>query len=152
VRQVNNLSQVTIFSDIDKLYYNNAGFKNTPASDMNVTISQLSGSTTLTNPIYIGGTGLYFTISGPLSTFTSTSNKYWNFIAESPMVFDFPDLLKKLKQRETTVDRMLEYGTAPDDSTNENLWRQHFNDVYKFAGLINAYVAKVNNIWDKNLA
>jgi hypothetical protein len=37
------------------------------------------------------------------------------------------------------------------DASYSNLWNTHYNDVYRFAGLIMAYVERVNKVWLQNL-
>ena len=143
ISQVGDTSNVTVRSDVDRVYLN--GFTTSQAINSEVTIPvNYSTSEGMSEIIQIGGTGLSFVITGPLNLFTHTTNKSWNFIAEAPFVFDFPTFFNTLKTRQSTVDYMLGYSSPDSTKTNENLWNRHFNDLYRFAGLLNCYVQRVN--------
>jgi hypothetical protein len=136
---------LVVRSDIDKLYLNGLVTSEHISPDVTIPVNY-SNSGGMTRDIPIGGTGLSFVITGPIHLFSQSANKSWNFIAESPFIFNFPAIFKTLKSRESTVDSMLKYGDEALDISNQNIWNNHFNDLYKFAGLLNCYVARVNSL------
>jgi len=64
-------------------------------------------------------------------------------------VFDFNAKLNELLLNSLAVDDMLNYSKELCSTTYENLWRTHYNVVYKFVGLLLAYVERVNLVWQK---
>jgi len=145
ISQVGSTANVTVRSDLDRVYFN--GLKTFDSISPEAVIPvNYSGFDGMSEDIQIGGMGLSFVITGPLNLFTQSANKSWNFIAEAPFVFDFPTFFNYLKTRQSTVDYMLGYATPDLTMTNENLWSKHFNDLYKFAGLLNCYIQRVNTL------
>jgi hypothetical protein len=138
-------SSLVVRSDIDKVYLNGNITRDNVSTDVTIPINY-SSSGGMTDSIAVGGTGLSFVITGPIQLFTQTANKSWNFIAEAPFIFNFPAIFKTLQTRQNTIDYMLKYSQPSPDMTNENIWNNHFNDLYKFAGLLNCYVARVNSL------
>ncbi len=147
IRQVDNLPEVLIYSEIDKVYLRGKEEQTSPAATMRIPIDTEGENANLTSEIPVGETGLYFRITGPLESFTATRDKVWTFMAESPFSFDFPNFIKNLKHMEPMVDRMIAYGRQKEDSADLNIWNRHFNDVYRFTGLLNLYIDKVNDLW-----
>jgi hypothetical protein len=102
----------------------------------------------------VGNTGLSFVLTGNFSSlpgegkFTQTANKYWNFIVESPFTFEFIEFFNQLTRKESSIARMINYGEAKTP-TNLNIWMNHFNEAYRFAGLLNMFIEKVNTEWLK---
>jgi hypothetical protein len=146
ISQLGYTPTIVIRSDIDKVYINGGLISDDIPPGIGITLDYGNSSQT-SQIIPVGNTGLSFNILGPLSSFTSTPNKSWNFIAESPFVFDFPRFFSNLGYMNNTVDYMLNYPTDNQDKTNENIWRSHFNSVYRFTGLLNAYIDRVNTIY-----
>jgi hypothetical protein len=118
----------------DKVLYNNVGYSslrehsssNTPATD------------SLNWKTYI-----------PV-TFLNKSNKFWSFSYNAPPKFDMIEKIKDVERRRQIVDDMLVFSKDIASSTYENIWRMHYNDVYRFAGLLLAYVERVNFVWSQN--
>lgn len=101
-------------------------------------------SASSSNLIDIGDTGLRFVIAGPLDDFMTTSDKRWGFSAEAPFEFDFNQCLKQLEQNTRIVEEMLAFSSDKCDLSYTNLWQMHYNGVYRLAGLLLAYVQRVN--------
>jgi len=51
--------------------------------------------------------------------------------------------------KDTLIARMINYGENKEPSYL-NFWNNHFNEAYKFSGLLNLYMEKVHDIWVKN--
>jgi hypothetical protein len=151
VQQVGNTNAVLIYSPTNKKYYRPGAPASTDSTDMQVAIVGSSGSLTTSSTIAIGDSGLTFTLSGNLSNFTTVGNKYWSFNSTTPLVFDFTAKLAELSSRPATVDAMLEYSKELCSGSYENLWRLHYNNVYKVTGLLLAYVERVNLIWQQKM-
>ena len=148
IRQVGNTAEVLVYSEVDKVYLKGEKTSPVPSSEMQITLVPSSSEPNKTEIVEIGATGLSFAISGPLERFSNTEAKGWTFVAESPFLFDFPGLVDYLNNNQTMVDKMLGYGKA-ENTSDVNLWNQHFNDIYRFSGLLNTYVSKVNDLWQK---
>jgi hypothetical protein len=101
-------------------------------------------SASSSNLIEIGDTGLRFAIAGPLDNFMTTADKRWGFSAEAPFKFDFNECLKHLEQNTRIVEEMLAFDSDKCDLSYTNLWQMHYNGVYRLAGLLLAYVQRVN--------
>jgi hypothetical protein len=166
ITQNENFPEVFVYSDIDKLFLNRDKTSLTKSEDMRIHLRTPAtphipqgGRVVHRNTLgeAVGTTGLSFVITGNFDTgpsqdiarFTSTSNKYWNFIVESPFMFEFIPFFSSLSVRETLIARMIDYG-ASSEGTYLNLWQHHFNEAYKFSGLLNLFMEKVNDLWLKN--
>jgi len=139
VKQVGSTAAVTVFSNTEGLYLSGGSASQNPIS---IPITFTGNSS---NPIPIGVSGLIATITGVAANFTSGSNRQWAFTAQTPFEFDFPSFFKDLTYNSFVTNSML--ASAPADPTSENLWSSHFNSVYRFAGLLNAYFVRVNALW-----
>jgi hypothetical protein len=137
---------IVIRSDIDGVYINGTDTSPSIVRAIEIPIEYGAGAR-ISQSIPVGNTGISFNIVGPLESFTNTPNKTWNFIAEAPFVFEFNDLFNRLATNYSLVDYVFKYGHETADASNENLWRNHFNSVYRFVGLLNAYVERVNMIY-----
>jgi hypothetical protein len=144
VIQPQNSLSVLVRSDTQRLYYKPGVAPSMQPAGM---ATQLTGSQYASDTIAIGDTGISFSIAGPLSAFTQTSDKYWTFYVDAAPQFNLLDRVKFLDVHYTTVDEMLNYARAASDNSNENLWRMHYNPVYRLAGLLLAYVERVNFVW-----
>ncbi len=135
ISQVSNTSTVNVFSKVNKSYFlqNQAISFPTPISEV-----ALTGASSTIN---IGSTGLSFQVIA-YQSFTATGNKTWEFIAEAPYKFDFGALYENLQSRYDIVDDMLAI-PCDKDSSPENIWKQHYNPVYKIAGLLIAFVNRI---------
>jgi hypothetical protein len=149
IQQLGHTNTVLVHSPTNKKYYKPGAPAHTNSANMEVVIAGSSGSPTTSSTIAIGDSGLTFTISGDLPNFTTIGNKYWSFSSTAPLVFDFTAKVAELFNRPATVDAMLGYRKDQCSSSYENLWRLHYNDVYKVTGLLLAYIERVNLIWQQ---
>ena len=94
---------------------------------------------------------MYFSITGPFQggdiDFSTTSTKTWSFTVETPFNFNFSSKFDELETSYQAVDDMFLKYRESSNVSYEHLWRQHFNSVYRFAGLLLAYVERVNQVW-----
>jgi hypothetical protein len=147
VYQVNDSREVLVYSNTQNMYYKQGAKMSKNPAGMSSTLSATQSDGRVSKEIYIGGTGLFFSITGPLDYFMSTADKRWSFSVEAPFVFDFNEKLKELNISSRVVDNMLTYKRDSCNLTYERLWQMHHNDVYKMVGLILAYVERVNLVW-----
>ena len=141
ISQVGNSTNVTVYSTVNKVYLTPTGKTNDPiAAELTLTIGD--GNTTKCIPI--GGTGVSFSLGGA-NTFTNSSDKTWEFIVESPYIFDFNATLQALLTNPTTKE-LFEFKPEVDVTKYKNLFDTHFNNVYRLAGYLVAYVIKCNSI------
>jgi hypothetical protein len=148
VRQLGYSENVTVFSTTQKQYYRQGKAPAKTSNNMNISLNWLGNSTA---QIPVGDTGLKFSLTGSRANFQDTSNKHWRFTAQAPFNFNLRALLDLFKAKETVVYSMLDYMHDECDASYSNLWNTHYNDVYRFAGLIMAYVERVNKVWLQNL-
>ena len=158
VEQNEFLPEVYVYSDVDKVFLKNEKQSAIKSDDMRIPlfIAPTKGSTpaSMTQSVPVGNTGLSFVLTGNFSSlpgegkFTQTANKYWNFIVESPFTFEFIEFFNQLTRKESSIARMINYGEAKTP-TNLNIWMNHFNEAYRFAGLLNMFIEKVNTEWLK---
>ena len=150
VRQVGNTSGVLLFSTTQGLYYKDGQASSRKANGM---ISQLTTNPTIgaSTIVRIGSTGLSFFIAGPFNDtdlgFLTSSDRVWSFTAETPFIFEFTKKLEEIERHPQIIDNMLSYGSEKCEANYVNLWRMHYNSVYRFVGLIMAYVERVNLVW-----
>lgn len=76
--------------------------------------------------------------------FLSTGNKVWVFSTNVPPKFNLLDKISEITSRDYVVQNMLEFSRDLCNVTYENIWDQHYNSIYRFAGLLLAYVERVN--------
>jgi hypothetical protein len=86
-----------------------------------------------------------------LVDFLTAGNKIWSFSSNVPPRFDLLSKIKEIDARDYVVDNMLNFNKDHCDISYENIWRQHYNDIYRFAGLLLAYVERVNLVCQKRL-
>lgn len=86
-----------------------------------------------------------------LVDFLTAGNKLWSFSTNVPPKFDLIDKIKEIEAKEYVVDEMLNFYKNDCDINHENIWRQHYNDIYRFAGLLLAYVERVNLVCQRRL-
>jgi hypothetical protein len=152
VKQIANTTQVLIFSTTEGLYYNESAKTSTTTENMAVTL-ELGSDQTTSKIIRIGTTGLSFFIAGPFNDsefgFLNTSEKLWSFTAEAAPVFNFSKVMNTIESLPNIVSAMLDFKEKEANVSYENLWRIHYNTVYRFVGLLLAYVNRVNLLWLK---
>jgi hypothetical protein len=156
VRQIENSDSVLVFSTTQEEYYKFGKLPSKNPEGMEIALTPNPASPGVSSIIPVGDTGMYFSITGPFqggnTDFSTTSFKTWSFTVETPFNFDFSSKLKELENSYQLVDNMfLKYKESCDPSY-EYLWRQHFNSVYRLAGLLLGYVERVNLLWQRNLA
>lgn len=150
VRQVEDTSKVLLFSTTQGVYYKEGL---APSSKPDGMTSQLTldPATGASNIIRIGSTGLSFFIAGPFDDpdigFLNKSDRTWSFTAETPFIFDFTKKLEELENHPQILSSMLAYNSAKCEANYENIWRMHYNSVYRFTGLLAAYVDRVQHVW-----
>jgi hypothetical protein len=147
VRQVGNTPSVTVFSATQKKYYKAGKIPTQKAKDMEIPLI-FQGRNSAQIPV--GDVGLKFSFTGDMTNFTGTANKNWRFAVQAPFNFKFQKIMQTFKIREDVVTNMLRYAEDKCNSTYSNLWLTHYNDVYRFAGLLMAYVERVNSVWLEN--
>lgn len=151
IRQLGNTNTILIYSPTNKKYYKPGAASTKNSANMQVAVLASPGSPTTSNTIVVGDTGISFTISGDISNFTTSSNKYWSFNSTAPLTFNFVSKMSELLVTDHKVEAMLNYNQERCSNTYENLWRLHYNDVYKMAGLLLAYIERVNLIWQEKM-
>ena len=150
ISQIGTSTEVLLFSTTQGRYYK-AGKPSTESSEGMSNILTLVPGTSTTNRLYVGGTGLSFTITGPFDDpdlgFAVDGERKWSFTAETPFVFDFVAKFKELEANSGIVEAMLAYGDTTTSSNYENIWNMHYNSVYRFAGLLMCYVERLHTLW-----
>ena len=86
-----------------------------------------------------------------LVDFLSAGNKIWSFSSNVPPKFDMLAKIKEINAMNYVVDNMLNFHKDYCDIDYENIWTQHHNDIYRFVGLLFAYVERVNLVCQKRL-
>lgn len=140
ISQVDNTSNITVYSASETQYLKDNSKYTTPDLDAQITLTFTNG---VSNDVYIGTTGLYFTIGGTNSNFTSSSSKFWTFQVEAPYQLDLLNKYDQIKNS-LTGDAIFQVKSIQDTSKYENMWRSHFNELYRLAALIVAFIIKVN--------
>lgn len=59
---------------------------------------------------------------------------------------NFDTIFRKLTDNYLVVERMLAQKPSIDTTKYENMWRYHFNSLYRVAGLLFCYVARVDKL------
>jgi hypothetical protein len=116
----------------------------------------IESNPTISRSIAIGETGLKFNITGPFTAeapkgFLTTGNRTWAFSAEAPFTFDFSAKMKELTANYQIVENMLAYGEELCNLSYSRMWHMHYNDTYRLAALLLAYVERVDFVWQKRL-
>ena len=144
ISQVDNTNNITIYSRIKGKYLNGVNEYDDPEDSDAWTTLAFSDSTTTCTPVFIGQTGVSFTITKLTSgAFTATSDKTWEFIIEAPYKFDALPIITQLQSID--VFKVLKkYSNELDDL--EDIWLTHFNPVYKFAAFLTGFVTVVNTL------
>jgi len=149
IRQKENTNYVYVFSLSDGKYYKFGKPPSNLYEGMEVEVVALDSSDKISKNISIGETGLSFTITSKegLTNFTTTGNKLWLFSVESPLQFNFLNKLEDLNNSKYIVNTMLDFNRDLCSKDYELIWNSHFNDVYRLANLLFAYVERVNLVW-----
>lgn len=156
ISQVGSTSDILIYCPTQKKFHKQGKPASSLATGMATTLQLSTSNNTISKNIVIGETGLKFAITGPFTAdaprgFLTTGNRSWSFSAEAPFEFDFHGKIKELEANYNIVDDMLSSGEAFCDPKYSNIWRIHYNDTYRLAGLLQAYVERVNLVWQKRL-
>lgn len=138
ITQVDDTLKVLLYSTVKELYIKGNQTFEEPESDAEILLDFTSGNSA---PVLIGSTGISFSIAGG-STFADTSDKVWEFLVEAPFNLNFSILVKQLETVNTAA--LFAYKPKVDVRSYQNLWLTHFNPVYRIAGLLLAYVAKLS--------
>lgn len=145
ISQVPNTADVLVYSATQNSYYKLGKAPSLSSAGMAISLDNRGGS--LTVPVLIGDTGLSFRLNGSFSDFISPVRRVWEFTAEAPFNFDFQATMTELEAQRHLVDNMLDYGREECNISYENMWNTHYNSVYRFVGLLHAYVERVNIIY-----
>ena len=145
IRQIADTTQLAVFSTTQKEYYKEGKAASSSAAGMSTTISAVNDN--LSSTVIIGETGLSFKLTGAMNAFTASPNKFWTFMAQAPFNFDFSDKLSLLEKNYQIVEDMFSFESGKCNVKYENIWKTHYNSVYKFAGLLMGYVERVNLVW-----
>jgi len=154
LKQVDNTKNVLIFSSTQLKYYKQGKPPSNNSAGMEVPFASAQN---ISEPLIIGDTGLVCRLSGPFDSsdpsinFSATGNKIWTFTAETPFNLDFSEKLKELTTHNVIIDDMLNYSDTSCTSVYSNMWHSHYNSVYRVAGLLLAYVERVDLVW-RNIA
>jgi hypothetical protein len=157
ISQVPYTNKVLVYSAIEKKYYKNGVAPSADSEEMQIPLTVPDPSKGITAPVQIGSTGLSFSIGGDLgnldnsSDFVASPYKTWKFSVEYKMKFDFLDKFNQIEQSQRVVEDMLNYSKTLCNMSYENIWQQHFNSVHRFAGLLMAYVERMNLVWERKL-
>jgi hypothetical protein len=150
LRQVGDTSSLLLFSTTQGLYYSESAAPSKNSEGMAVQLSY-NPSTGASNIARIGDTGLSFFIAGPFNDpdlgLLTQAERSWSFTAETPFIFDFEKKLAELEKHPQILSSMLAYSSEKCEIDYENLWRMHYNSVYRFVGLLMAYVERVQQVW-----
>jgi hypothetical protein len=148
VSQQSNTATVLIQSNTQGLYYHPTKTSSASSIGMTVTVTPSSTDPLVSAPIPIGDTGLACVLGGK-NPITATSNKVWRFSVDSPVNFNILDKIKTLAAYGPTIEAMFNYQRASCNQSYQNLWEKHHSPVYRLAGLLLAYVERVNLVWQK---
>jgi hypothetical protein len=146
IAQIGNTRTVYVFSNTEKKYYKAGKTPSSNSTGMTVDLVLDTNIPNITSSVAVGDTGLSFNITGPFTDFTSTSNKFWSFTAEAPAEIDFALKIKELSTSYQALDDMFAFAKDQCNISYENMWHSHHNDIYRMAGLLLAYVERVNTV------
>jgi hypothetical protein len=150
VSQIGQTGTISIYSITQGEYYTPGEPPSSRLAGMEIELSQYIDplKPTITRPIALSDTGLSIILTGPFDRFSSTSGKAWAFSAEAPFIFDYNSKLALINNSDQKIDAMLNYAKNISNPVFENIWRGHYNSVYKLAGLLAAYVERMNFVWE----
>lgn len=156
ISQVGLTTDVLIYCPTQGKYHKQGKPAARSSTGMINTLQLAENNSTISKTIAIGETGLKFNITGPFTAdaprgFLTTGNRSWAFSAEAPFVFDFASKMKELSANYQIVENMLEYGEELCNSSYSRMWHMHYNDTYRLAALLLAYVERVDFVWQKRL-
>jgi len=149
IKQIGSMPAICIYRDNDKVFINKDKTSSYLHGAFEIQLELAANSSTQTKEIDLGNTGLTFLINGKLSDFTHTKDKYWNFIVESPMIFEFYEIYASLKRQAGLTEDFFKHEETVADRENYGVWSRHFNSLYAFSALLNTYVDKVDRLWQK---
>ena len=109
--------------------------------------NQYGATSGYSTPVAIGTTGLSFAFNTSSTLASQSSGKVWKFIAESPISFNFNQLFDTLQTNQSALIKMFNKPASIDTSKYESLWTSYYNKIYKVAGLLLAYVARVDQFY-----
>lgn len=153
IKQKENTNRLLVFCITDGNFYKKGVPENNSSLNMESELVYSVDAPKLSTPIAIGDTGLSFTISNSsgLSTLTDSANKLWTFSVDTPLAFDYVNKLTELNNSSFIINEMFNFRKESCDIAYENYWRTHFNNLYKIAGLLVAYVERINLLWQEKV-
>ena len=144
ITQIDATANVVIYSTANNVYLTPNAQYTTLSSSCYVPLT-FNPTTRVSNKINLFDTGLSVMFSGTNASFTASSDREWSFSTEAPYDFDLLGIIAAL-QKSNAVDAALNFDSQNVNVAYDNLWRLHNNLIYKFAGLLLGYVARVNNV------
>jgi hypothetical protein len=156
ITQIENTSSVLVYSPTQGKFHKQGKPPASNSVGMEVLLELADNNNTVTKAVNIGETGLKFNLAGPFTAdtpqgFLNSGNRVWEFSAEAPFYFDFKAKLEELNANYQIVENMLAFGDNLCDPMYTRMWHLHYNDVYRFAALLLAYVERVDLVWQKRL-
>jgi len=139
ISQVDMTQKIVVYSTVKEKYLSATQIFDSAEPDAEIL---LDFTEPVSAPVPIAGTGISFTIGGG-PTFNDTADKTWEFLVEAPFIFDLGRTINEVSA--AAVDALFEFKPEIDTKKFENLWRQHYNPVYRLAGLLLAYTTKLNS-------
>ncbi len=122
----------------------------------NITMSEIPTDVPEFSLVFTAGVSQSVSIPTTDLTFRITTDtaapayeRTWVFRAEAPIQYDIRNLLSVLENETNAIDEMLLWTPKFDTTNYENLWRLHDNPVYRIAGLLLAFVARLDQEYGK---
>lgn len=143
IAQVSNSNNVTVYSKTKGKYLKNNGEFDSPSDSACWIPVPFPNGFNTSSPIFIGHTGVSFAITNLSGeAFTTTSNKFWEFLIESPYTFDVLFVVRQLIE----MDVFKIFKQYTDVSELERMYIAETNTIYKFAVILIAYVTVINSL------
>lgn len=148
IKQPAATRNVLIYSATQNKYYKKGETASSRSEGMEIPIVYVSPRETA--PISVGDSSLTCVLAGDVFTPPQPgTDRIWAFSARAKINIDFNQILSNIKNNFSIVADMLDYAKEDCNTTYENMWLMHYNDTYRLAGLLLAYVERVNHVWQK---
>ncbi len=70
-------------------------------------------------------------------------NLVWEFMVESPVVFDFAKAWDRLESKSANVNTLIEMPSAFDTTKYENIWKTNKNKIYRFCAALIIFYSRL---------
>lgn len=147
VKQIPETSSVQVYSTTEQKYYKAGKLPGYSSADMSIAVTPTGTAPNVSTAIPVGDTGASFSIVGPLADLINVQANPLFFSIEAPYSFNLVAKLKELDNAQQVVSDMLNFGSGAANVSYENMWKMHFNSVYRLSGLLLAYVERVHSVW-----